>query len=441
MRDLLVALLVFGSVPFTLVQPFIGVLVFTWLSLMNPHRMTWGFAYSLRVALVIGAATVFAWLFSREPKRPPFSAPVVLLALFTVWISICTAFAINADAAFAKWNQVIKILGMTFVTMCMMKDRDRIQLMVWTIAVSLGFYGFRGGIFSILTGGNYRVWGPPDTFIEDNNQLALALIMVLPLMWYLFINATQRWVRMGMLAAVGCTLIAVVGTYSRGGALALGVMLGYLWLKSPYKAVTFVVGAVVLAVILLNLPEHWYARMNTISDFETDPSALARFHSWTFAWRLALERPITGGGFSVFYEAALYERLVPDSTTFFNAHSIYFEMLGESGFVGLGLFLLLGIASMLTAGSVVRRTKDRADLRWARNLAAMTQVSLLGYASAGTFLNLGFFDLYYVIIALIVALDAVVTRELAQPSPPQPKTTRAMSSVGGSADVATARTT
>ena len=90
MRDLVIAMIVFGSVPFTFVRPYIGLLVFFWLSLMNPHRMTWGFAYTLRVALIAGAATVISWLVSREPKTPPFSTPVVLLVFFTIWITVCT---------------------------------------------------------------------------------------------------------------------------------------------------------------------------------------------------------------------------------------------------------------------------------------------------------------------------------------------------------------
>jgi probable O-glycosylation ligase (exosortase A-associated) len=204
--------------------------------------------------------------------------------------------------------------------------------------------------------------------------------------------------------------------------------------------VTLVIGVVVIGVVMLNLPDHWYARMNSISDYENDPSAQARFWSWSFAWRLALERPFTGGGFSVFYEAALYKRLVPESSTFYNAHSIYFEMLGESGFVGLGLFLLLGVSSLLTAGSVLRRTKNRPDLVWARNLAAMTQVSLIGYASAGAFLNLGFFDLYYLIVAVIVGLHATVKDELAKPAVAQPVLRRASPAVGQPADLAPART-
>lgn len=421
MRDLLVALLVFGSVPFTLVRPYIGVLVWTWLSLMNPHRMTFGFAYDLRFALIVGLATVGAWLFSREPKRPPLFAPVIMLFLFTVWVTVCTVFAVNQDAAFMKWSQVIKILVMTFVAMCMLQERERINQMVWVMAVSLGFYGFRGGIFTILTGGNYRVWGPPDTFIQDNNQLALALVMILPMIWYLYISAKQRWVQLGLLAGAGCTVVAIAGTYSRGGALGLAVILGYLWLKSRYKVVTFIAGAVVVIGALAFLPEQWYGRMHTIQTYDQDMSVRGRFDAWTFAWRLALERPLTGGGFSVFYEGPLFMRLVPDAITFRNAHSIYFEVLGESGFVGLGLFLLLGLSSLLTAASIIRLTRNKPELDWARNLAAMCQVSLVGYASAGAFLNLGFFDLYYYIIAVIVVVKAVVLRELEQAAKQQEK--------------------
>ncbi len=107
---------------------------------------------------------------------------------------------------------------MTFVAMCLLQERQRLQLMVWVIAVSLGFYGARGGIFTILTGGNYRVWGPPDTFIADNNQLALAMIMTLPLMWYLYLTTVQRWLRLGVLGVAGLTMISVLGTHSRGGS-------------------------------------------------------------------------------------------------------------------------------------------------------------------------------------------------------------------------------
>jgi probable O-glycosylation ligase (exosortase A-associated) len=417
MRDLLVALIVFGSVPFTFVRPYIGILVWTWLSLMNPHRLTWGFAYQLRVAMVVGAVTLCAWLFSREPKRPPLAAPTVILALFMIWLSIATFFAVNPVDAMEKWSQVIKILGMTFVAMCLLQDRHRIQLMAWAIAVSIGFYGVRGGIFTILTGGNYRVYGPPGTFIQDNNQLGLAMIMVLPFIWYLFMTTTQRFLRLGLLGAGALTVVAIAGTHSRGAFVALSVLMSYMWFKSRYKVVTLVGALVLGAGVLTMLPSHWYDRMSTIQTYDQDESVRGRFDAWTFAWRVAKEKPLLGGGFSVFYDGRYFMQLVPEAIAPRAAHSIYFEVLGETGFVGLGMFLALGVSTFFTAMGVGRLARDHPDLEWAKLLASMMQVSLTGYAVAGAFLNLGFFDLYYFIIALTVALKVVVTREIAAKAP------------------------
>lgn len=413
MRDLLLALIVFSSLPLALVRPHIGILVFNWLSLMNPHRLTWGFAYNMRVAVITGVVTLFAWLFSREPKYPPNVAPVWILGLFTAWLTLCTVLALRPDLAWVKWEQVIKILVMTFVAMCLLKSRERIHLMVWVAALSLGFYGIRGGIFTILTGGQWRVYGPEGSFIEDNNQLALALVMILPLLWYLQATTATRWIRWGLWGAAGLTIVAIAGTYSRGGVLALAVVAAVLLWRSRNRLATFALLFAVIGGLFLFKPEQWFNRMQSITEYQTDESTRGRFDAWTFAYRVAQQRPLTGGGFSVFYHQEYFRSLVPGGMSPRNAHSIYFEVLGESGFVGLGIFLMLGLSCLMTCGWVRRRTRDRPDLAWAHILASMLQVSLIGYATAGAFLNLGFFDLYYTLVAVIVVLRHVVGEELA----------------------------
>ena len=50
------------------------------------------------------------------------------------------------------------------------------------LVCSIGFYGLKGGIFTLMHGGNLRVWGPGGSFIEGNNELALAIIVCIPLM-------------------------------------------------------------------------------------------------------------------------------------------------------------------------------------------------------------------------------------------------------------------
>jgi len=396
------------------VRPQVGILMWFWLSLMNPHRLAWGYAQDLRVAVVVGTATVIGWLFSREAKRPPNLAIVYALAALTLWVTVAAFFAIKPDISIPKWEQIIKILAMTFVTMCIVQSRERIHQLVWVITVSLGFYGIKGGIFSILTGGSYRVYGPPDSFIGDNNTLALAEIMILPLLQYLRTNTENRWVRLGLMGAMPLTIISILGSYSRGALLGLCATLLTLWIKSRHRVVTGVITLGVLMAALFWLPEGWFDRMGTIETYQEDPSAQGRFEAWTFAFKLALDHPLTGGGQLIGDDAALFFHYVPSAGEARAAHSIYFEVLGETGFVGLAIFLLLLVTSFTTARRIVRQTTGRQDLAWARSLAAMIQASIVGYSVAGAFLSLGFYDLYYALVAVIAVTQLVVKRELAK---------------------------
>src|SRR3546814_11175882 len=84
------------------------------------------------------------------------------------------------DLAFEKWTQSVKILLLTFVTMALMYKRERLQALIRIIVVSLGYFGAKGGLFTIVGGGTSHVWGPPGSFIAANNAPAMALAMVMP---------------------------------------------------------------------------------------------------------------------------------------------------------------------------------------------------------------------------------------------------------------------
>ncbi len=408
MRDLIIVLVVFGSIPVVLVRPQIGVLMWYWISLMNPHRLSWGYAYALRVALVVGVVTILAWLFSRERKIPPATSMNVLLGCLMVWVSVSTYFAIVPDSAFAKWQEVMKILGMTLVATCIVNSKERIMQTVWVVAVSIGVYGIKGGLFGLATGGHYRVWGPPDSFIEDNNQLGLALIMILPLLHFLANQSTSRWIRLGLFGSMALNVVAILCTYSRGDFVALALTLFAFWLKAKRRLLSGVIALCMLGTAFAFLPSSWYNRMNTIEDYEHDESAQGRINSWVFAIRLAADRPLTGGGFRVVDDSALYFRYIPYADVVHNFHSIYFEVLGEHGYVGLLLFLGLIFASLGTAQSIVRAARQHPDMQWAGQLASAIQVSIVGYCTAGAFVNLGFYDLFYALVAVLTSVRVVV---------------------------------
>lgn len=411
MRDLLIVLTVLNTLPLILVRPYIGILIWCWISYMNPHRLAWGFAYDLPLAMAVGATTLIAVVLSREAKRLPMHMATILLIILTIWVSFTTVVAILPDAAFVKWDQSMKILLMTFVTMVLINNRERLHALIWMIVVSLGFYGIKGGIFTLISGGGSRVWGPSDSFIADNNALALALIMTVPLMRYLSLHSGVQWVRWGLNGAMLATCIAVIGSHSRGAFVAGIAMLLFLLAKSRQRLLVGIAGVVVVAFAVLMAPDHWIERMESIKHYEEDPSAQGRFQAWTFAFKLALDRPFTGGGFRVNRHRELFFSYVPEADTQRAFHSNYFEVLGEHGFPGLVIFLSLLLATYTCATSLIREHRKKPDTEWAADLGAMCQVSLVGYMVCGLFLNLAFYDLFYHLVAILVIAKAVADKE------------------------------
>jgi probable O-glycosylation ligase (exosortase A-associated) len=406
MRDIVLTAFIFGTLPFILWRPHIGVLVWTWIGFMNPHRLTWSFAYDMPFAMIVALVTLVGLLSSREPKKIPWTRETILLLIFLAWVLITTFNAMYPSLAWPHLNQFWKILLMVYVTLILMQSRARINQLVWVIALSIGFYGVKGGIFTITNGGVYHVRGPEGSFIGGDNEMGLALIMTIPLLRYLQLTTEKIWVRTGLTGAMLLSAVATVGSQSRGALVGVVCMGTFLWLKSRNKLFTALLGSIAIVLVLLVMPQQWYDRMATIQNYEEDQSAMGRINAWKMAFNMAKDRPL-GGGLNSFqeYSFALY---APNPDSVHDSHSIYFEVLGEHGFVGLGLFLVLALMTWRTASWVIGRAHRDREKRWVADLAAMVQVSLVGYASAGAFLGLAYFDYYYTLIALVVLCKTVL---------------------------------
>jgi len=331
--------------------------------------------------------------------------------------------AIDFDLAFPLWLQFMKIQIFALLTLVIMQGRFRINALTWVIVGSIGFYGVKGGVFSILTGSQYRIWGPPDSYIADNNALAVALLMVIPLMRYLQLQATKSWQRWAFTLAMGLCALSVLTSHSRGALLAGSAIAVTLWLKSRQKLRLGLALLALVPVLLLLMPQEWYDRMSTLRSYEEDNSAMGRVTAWEFAGDMAAGR-LTGGGFGSFVQEN-YERFSPAIAAqiqmrdglYQGAHSIYFQFLGEQGYFGLLLFVAVGIAAARSAKWVITNAPKRKDLQWAADLAAMLQVSMVGFAIGGAFLNLAYFDLWYHIIGLCVLVRWHVATVLNQEIP------------------------
>lgn len=417
-RDILLACVMVVAIPASFFRPWVGVLVFAWLGFMNPQRLGWGFAYNFPFAFIVGALTLAGLPFTGQRDRLPATVESYLLIALWVFFGVTTAFALYPDAAQDQLLKVSKILAMTFAMILLLQDRRKLRLLLYVIAFSIGFYGFKGGIFACLTGFRHQVLGPPNTFIAGNTEIGLALNMVLPILLLLRRDEERPWARHLLLATFLLSIAAVVSTYSRGAFLGLGVVLAMLFLKSRAKviAIGLVCGGLLLAPVLL--PEAWFERMDSIATHE-DGSSQGRLQAWTLSYRIALDHPLLGNGFRT-YTPETYARYVPEyPAASRDAHSIYFQVLGEHGFTGLILYVSLLLSLFVSLRRLMWKHRNDPDMRWLCNAAAMMEAGLLAFAVNGAFLSRSYFDLFFAYAAIVVILRQLSQNALRQKLRPE----------------------
>lgn len=411
MRDLVIfGIIVCGTIA-ALPRPWIGAMMWTWVSVMNPHALGWGFVTSMPVAFMVAVTTMVGFVFTRE-RRNPFTDPaVVCLALFMAWVSVTWPFSYFPEASWDSLTRVLKIDLMVILTIALIYRKEHIQWFLWIVVFSIGFYGVKGGIFTLMTGGSYRVWGPGG-FIEGNNEIALAVILVIPLIYYIYLTTPPKWkwVRLGLLASMALSAAAAFGSHSRGALVGIFAMAVFLWWRSDRKAFLGILLVFVAAALLAFMPSEWTDRMHTIETYQSDGSAMGRLNAWEMAFNLANDHPGVGGGFAI-YEPSLFAKYAPNPTDIHAAHSIYFQVLGEHGWIGLTLWLSIWWFTWRGASWLRRNGKEGDGTVWCRHLGSMCQVSLVGYAVGGAFLSLAYFDLPYNVLALVVTTKAWMLRE------------------------------
>ena len=407
MRDLALGMVLLTLCLAALRRPWIGVMAWTWLSLMSPHAYTWRLN-SLPVAAAVAICTLIGLLFTKD--RDFYLTPeICALIAFMSWMCVTLPFSFNVEGSWPMWKRVMKIDFMVLVSLTVLITRQQLMAFIWVVVGSIAYYGVKGGVFTLATGGNYLVWGPPTTFIEGNNELALALIVIVPLMYFLMSQISSKWGRLAMAFAMLMCVAASLGSHSRGALLALGAMvLAFWWYTNRRVWILLIILAVGLGAASF-LPEEWFSRMNTIAEYEQDASAMGRINAWWMAWNLARDN-FFGGGFEI-YNALSFGLYAPNPLDIHAAHSIYFQVLGEHGFVGLALFLLLWFLVWWRASRLRRDFRHSPELKWVSDLGAMCQVSLIGYATGGAFLSLAYYDLPYNILIMVVLAQHLFPRK------------------------------
>lgn len=418
MRDLLISAILGSIILLALTRPIIGAYGWAWFSIFNPHQLTYSFARSVPWGQAFALITLIGFLFTKNRHPFPWTSITKLYVMLIAWMTFTSLFALAPPSmVWDQWIFVLKIHLMIFVTLMLARGKEQINVLVWILALSIGFYGFKAGIWVLLTGGSGRVYGPQGGLLGNNNEFANGLILTIPLLYYFATTTSQKFLRYGLWIAIPACFMAVLGSHSRGAFLGLTVMAIFLGVLSRKSiAGKLFVPFIIVAILLLGMalmPENWTERMNTIKTYQQDDSAMNRVEIWKMIWKMSLDSPIVGGGFRLDNQEFFGRYANPSYIHgVLGPHSIYFQALGEHGYIGLILYLALGVSVWRTAGRIIKRCEAEASIQWAATLARMIQVSLIGFSIAGAFGAWMHLDLVYYLIAIIVLTDLATQEDI-----------------------------
>ena len=405
-RSLLLFLTVLPVLALSTALPYVGVLSWGWISFLNPHREVWGIGYNLQWNLLIAVITMGSWLVSNEPKRLRLSTPLVILAMLTIWLSLSTYFSPGQASSMETLTSFIKVLALVLMVNFLLYKKSRLIAFIGIIVLSIGYWGIKGGLTLIGGGGVFT--GPEKSMIGDRNHLALAVALSIPLMNFFRIHLANRWLSLGFAGAMLLSAMSVVASQSRGGFVALLVAAVGLWFVSQKKARGLIAGVLAFGLIFAFASDKWWDRIETIQSAEQDSSFQGRLDAWKIAINIANDRVFGLGLRNIQNRVLAAPYVPPDSKGARAAHSIYFEVLSDAGWVALFLFLAFYLSAVWEGERAKRIARNYVEMAWIYNLTCMIQISLLVYAVGGAALSMAYWG-----IPLILAISLAILRRMA----------------------------
>ena len=413
-------------------RPFFWVLAYIYIDIVAPQKIGWGFIQSLPVSLVAFAAAFAGWLFLDSKRGSRFTLRQGLILVLLAWCGVTTLSAAFPVEALEKWSWVWKALVFAVFLPLTLRTRLRLEAAALIMVLSIATIVINGGIKTALGGGGYGVLAllvRENAGLYEGSILSTAAVATVPLALWLARHGTifkPDWRVYGFVAGLifACLLIPI-GTAARTGLVCAAVLAVLLMRSVRYKFVYAGLAAVVMIAAVPFLPDSFTKRMGTISEYQGDESASTRVQVWMWTLDYVKERPF-GGGFDAYlgnsftYETRKAVGEGNNVTIEYNEvtdkarayHSSYFEMLGEQGWLGLFLWLLLHALGVWQMERIRWRfgKREQGNKSWQWGLATALQQSQVVYLVGALFVGIAYQPFIFMLVGLQCALWSYVQR-------------------------------
>jgi probable O-glycosylation ligase (exosortase A-associated) len=412
-------------------RPFLFVLAYAYVDIVSPQQLSYFLLNRLPLSVIVAGLAVGGWLVADDKGKLAFTPRQFLMTALLIYAGFTTLHADFPVDAAAKWSWVWKSMIWAIFLPLTLRTRLRVEAYLLFMTLSAAAIVIVGAIKTILSGGGYgelNLMVANNSGLYEGSTISTVAVAIIPIIFWLARFGTiypRDWrVKAFAYALVFACLLIPVGTEARTGLICIGV-LAFLALRDVKRR--FLYGAAIacagLAAIPL-LPHDFSNRMETISGYQGDSSATSRLAVWGWTWNYAQEHPL-GGGFDAFRG----NKLQVTTTTTSSAgsvqtvdqnvivdegrayHNSYFEMLGEQGFPGLFMFLLLHITGLVRM-EVLRRRHRRSEPMdaWIAPLAGALQSAQIIYLVGSCFVGIAFQPFVLALVGVQIGFDTLITR-------------------------------
>lgn len=417
-------------------KPFLFVLAYVYIDVVSPQRLTYLLLNSVPISLIAVGLAVLGWA-AIDDKRDVRVAPRQLLMLLL--LGYCWYTTQNADfpvEAQFKWEWVWKALAFAIFLPLTLRTKLRIEALLLFMLLSLSTIVITGGIKTLASGGGG--YGQLNLMVANNSGLfessiiSCVAIAVIPLILWFARHGTifpPDWrVKLFCYALIFACLLMPIGTSARTGLVCVAVLF-VLMLRDVKRRVLYLTlaGVAGLATVPM-LPSSFTERMGTIKTYKADASASTRIAVWQWTLDYVADHPM-GGGFEAYRQnrirydrvrvegeannAVVERELEVDKARAY--HSAYFEMLGEQGYPGLILWLLIHGIGIFRMEVLRRRYRHPAEgEEWIAPLASALQHGHLIYLVGATFVGIALNPFVYMLVGAQIGLDTYLGRRRAE---------------------------
>jgi probable O-glycosylation ligase (exosortase A-associated) len=435
MRDLALIGFLLAFIGLGFKRPFLLVLAFLYVDIVQPQRLSYHLLNSVPVSLIVALLAMGAWAVADEKRWSRFTGRQVLIVMLLAYVGLTT---INADLpieAQTKWEWVWKVLLFSAFLPLTLWSRTRIEALLLTFALCAASIIIPVGMKTAAGGGGYGQGlslADNNTGLFEGSIMSTAAIALIPILLWFTRHGTifkPDWrVKTFCFALIFACLLIPVGTQARTGIICIAA-LALLMLRNVKRRFLYIgMIAALGAVAVPFLPQSFSERMGTIQTYQADQSASTRLAIWAWTIDYANENPF-GGGFEAYRQnrlrfetqkaadagptASVNAQVIEDKGRAY--HSSYFEMLGEQGYPGLIMWLLLhaiGLVRMEVVRRRYRKVKEGEDA-WIAPLAGALQTAHLVYLTGSVFVGIAFQPFAFTFIAAEIGIDAHLRRRKA----------------------------